>query len=476
MRTSFVPTRWVFSLLALTTLSGVTLRPAQAEPPVKHGVTTSTTSAPLDDHEKRIKELEETVRQLTRDQSQVQATLDTQKAAKPLAGWSDGFVLNSQDGRFKLKVGAYVQTDGRFFFDDEDNKAKSEFVVRRARLDLQGTVFRYFDFRLLPDFGGSSVQLYDAYLDLNYFSQAKLRVGKYKPPIGLERLQSATSLMFVERGLPTNLVPTRDIGLQLFGEFWDGALSYAGGVFNGAADLANSTGDVNDDKDFAGRVFAHPFKNTSLVFLRGLGLGIAGSYGRERGQTTNTDLPSYRTSGQQVFFNFKSASPADANNTAYAWGPHSRLAPQAYFYYGPFGSLFEYTSSNQEVSFKNNRQTFDNTAWQVALSYVVTGEPASYRGVSPVRPFDPSEGKWGAFEVAARGGQLHIDNAAFADGFADPAKSAGQASEWALGTNWYPNKSVKFVLNYANTYFNGGAKNGNRPTEKAILARIQLAF
>ena len=228
MRTSFVPTRWVFSLLALTTLSGVTLRPAQAEPPVKHGVTTSTTSAPLDDHEKRIKELEETVRQLTRDQSQVQATLDTQKAAKPLAGWSDGFVLNSQDGRFKLKVGAYVQTDGRFFFDDEDNKAKSEFVVRRARLDLQGTVFRYFDFRLLPDFGGSSVQLYDAYLDLNYFSQAKLRVGKYKPPIGLERLQSATSLMFVERGLPTNLVPTRDIGLQLFGEFWDGALSYAG--------------------------------------------------------------------------------------------------------------------------------------------------------------------------------------------------------------------------------------------------------
>ncbi len=481
-------------LFTLTTLAAIPPDPAQGQtqssPPKATGPRKPSANAASppgggvpgdspDDHEKRIRELEETVRQLTRDQSQVQATLDTQKSAKPIAGWADGFILNSPDGQFKLKIGAYAQTDGRFFVDDTANNSTGQFLIRRARLDLQGTVFRYFDFRLMPDFGGSSVQLYDAYVDLNYIPEAKLRVGKYKAPIGLERLQSATSLMFVERGLPTNLVPSRDIGAQVFGEFWNGALTYAGGIFNGAPDLANPTGDVNDDKDFAGRLFAQPFAPTSVVFLRGLGLGVAGSYGNEGGTKSNPDVASYKSTAQNTIFSYRSGSPASLTNTVVSSGSHSRFAPQAYYYYGPFGLLSEYTFSDEEVSLKGNQETVDATAWQVATSYVLTGEPASYRGVSPFRPFDPAAGKWGAFELAARGGQLQISNNAFlggADSYADPETSVRQASEWVLGLNWYLTKNIKFVLNYANTYFVGGAKGGDRPTEKAFLSRVQLAF
>ena len=52
--------------------------------------------------------------------------------------------------------------------------------------------------------------LYEAYMQLNYFSRANLRVGKFKPPVGLERLQSDDDTSFIERGLPTLLVPSRD--------------------------------------------------------------------------------------------------------------------------------------------------------------------------------------------------------------------------------------------------------------------------
>ena len=66
-----------------------------------------------------------------------------------------------------VKVAGYVQLDGRFYLADDAHAfaAADTFVVRRARVTAQGTVARYFDFCLMPDFAGSTLTLYDAYLD-----------------------------------------------------------------------------------------------------------------------------------------------------------------------------------------------------------------------------------------------------------------------------------------------------------------------
>ena len=42
--------------------------------------------------------------------------------------------------------------------------------------------------------------------------------GKFKAPIGLERLQSDPDLPFTERALTSNLSSTRDVGVQLWGD------------------------------------------------------------------------------------------------------------------------------------------------------------------------------------------------------------------------------------------------------------------
>jgi hypothetical protein len=58
----------------------------------------------------------------------------------------------------------------------------------------------------MPDLGGIAPTIFDAYWDGKFVPQFTVRAGKFKPPIGLERLQSATDIAFAERGLPTNLV------------------------------------------------------------------------------------------------------------------------------------------------------------------------------------------------------------------------------------------------------------------------------
>ena len=422
----------------------------------------------------QVEALDQKVRILERrwELDQEQAAAKAKEAPVVTAG-KEGFSLRAADNSFQLRIRGYTQADGRFFADDKERALTDTFLLRRVRPILEGTVGKYFDFRIMTDFGGGTATVQDAYLDIRPWSWGKLRVGKYKPPVGLERLQSGSELLFVERGLPTNLVPNRDVGAQIHGDLFDGAFTYAFGAFNGVVDGGSGDLDNNDSKEFAGRLFGFPFKATSIELLQGLGLGIAGTYGDQKGSTGSPFLPTMRTPGQQAFFSYRSDNTAAG--TTIANGIHSRVSPQGYYYYGPFGLLGEYVRSYQPVQRGSAAANLDNESWQVAVSYVLTGENASYRSVSPVKPFDLTKGTWGAFEVAARYGELNIDKDAFPI-FADPTRAARVAESWGLGLNWYLSRNVKFQLNYEQTDFTGGSTKGERPKERAILSRFQVAF
>ena len=334
-------------------------------------------------------------------------------------GQGQGLGDRQQQGRLQHQVGGWeirlrfrglVQTDGRFFLSDSAFPVTNNFFVRRARPILEVMVGKYLEFRLQPDFGQGTTVLFDAYSDVKVSPAFAVRVGKFKPPVDLERLQSASDIVFAERALATNLAPNRDIGLQLSGEISGGVLAWQAGVFNGVPDLGNGDGDVSDAKDFAGRVFIQPFKTGSLA---GLGVGIAGTTGLERGTTAAPALASYRTPGQQTWFRYTSSTTTPASNV-FADGRRSRLAPQAYFYTGPLGLHGEYIQSWQTVS----RATFatvklKHTAWQTTGSVFLTGEKNSWRSATPKKPFDPKAGTFGALELAARYSELAIDDATF---------------------------------------------------------------
>jgi phosphate-selective porin OprO/OprP len=417
---------------------------------------------------------------------------DEEEAAKasrtPIVGaGADGFFVRSPDQAFQLKLRAYAQADGRWLLDPQ-SEGDDTFLFRRVRLNFEGTLFEHIDFRIMPDFANSTLTLFDAYANLKYFPEAQLQVGKFKPPVGLERLQSATALMFVERAFPTLLVPSRDIGGMLWSELAEGLVTYQIGAFNGVRDGGTQDVDTDDGKDIAGRLFFHPFRTLENQWLDGFGIGVAGTAGRIDEQAPT----SFRTTAAATnFFAYRGASATFAAVTGD--GDRFRWTPQAYWYAGPIGFMAEFVSSEQEmrrdplpaVGGDSFREDLRHDAWQVALSYALTGENASYRGLIPAAPFAPSEGSWGAFEIAARYNEIDFDDDSFDGGaasFADPTTSATKAQGVTVGLNWYLNRWVKVMVNYDRTTFDGGAAGGtpgairDRDTEDSVFTRLQLNY
>ncbi|KXK27947.1 MAG: Phosphate-selective porin O and P [Candidatus Brocadia sinica] len=426
---------------------------------------------------------------------------ETAKKAPKFEAGSAGLRFSSADGAHVLNLRGSVQTDGKFFMDDKDTDKNPQagsnltdrFELKQARLRLEGTLFRYFDFKIMPDFGGNSgTRLYDAYIDTHYFSFASLNVGKQKPPIILERLQGDNDFTFLERAYPTYLGPNRDVGIVLHGEFarpgyktqytgshvnFKNLFSYQLGVFNGVGDngpLDQQT-DFDDNKEFNGRIWAHPFQYSGISLFDGLGIGVGSSWGQPHTRRL-TNLPS--PNGQNTIVDYSKLGSGVTSLTADG-GDHTRISPQAYWYYGPFGLLGEYVVSSQELLGKNaSGESFirqDNTAWQVQASYVVTGEDNTFQSVTPRKNFDPRNGGWGALQLSARWTELDIDDDTFV--FLNPDMSVNHASTWTVGANWFLNKATRLMANYEETYFDGGAANGDdRQTEKVFSTRLQLSF
>jgi phosphate-selective porin OprO/OprP len=371
----------------------------------------------------------------------------------------------------------------------------------------------------MTDFAGGNVTLFDGYLDARLDPAFKVRVGKFKSFVALERLQGASDIKFIERSYVSNtLLPNRDLGIVVHGDVLNNMLSYAFGLMNGVTDGGNiNTGpQFSGRKEFTGRLFATPFVNDDSV-LRGLGIGVAATYTDIKGErnlnftdttpadATRNGLPSYLTDGQNTFFRYAGATVAD--------GSRIRISPQVYYYIGPLGVMSEYARVIQDVSLStggspsgggagsntvitsNTAKTLHHQAWHVTLSYLLTGEDASFGAVRPRQNFEFGKGM-GAWELVGRYGEITLDEdtfknptgTAFTGAYANLSESAKRARSWAVGMNWYLNPNVRVSVNYSETRFDGGAAVGitpinavgtnvlDRPDERAFLTRLQVAF
>ena len=380
------------------------------------------------------------------------------------AGFQDGFFIQTTTGDYRLLFGFVAQEDGRFVVDDPQHAVTDTFTIRKIRPTWSGRIARYFDFKVMPDFGNGTAVVQDAYFDVRFSPKFRLRAGKDKTPIGLELLQGDAYLLFPERALASSLVPNRDVGVQVQGDIGGNYLFYAAGLFNGIPDGSSSTTEVdtNNGKDAAGRVVFTPWRTATAQQskLKRLGFAVGGSTGHQLGA-----LPSFKTSVQQTYFSY-SAATAD--------GTRRRISPSVFYYNKSYGGFAEYMRSSQWVAKGAVRRYITNSAWEVTGSVVVTGEAASDRGVRPKNTFDPAEGHWGALQLLARYTQLTIDPQAFQAGFAAAAASR-EARSFTAAANWYPNPYIKFYATYERTTFDRGAPGARHP-ENAVLFRSQLGF
>jgi phosphate-selective porin OprO/OprP len=383
----------------------------------------------------------------------------------PVSFRHDGLWFSTQDGSTHLQVHGYLQADDRMFSSTTHAEELDTFLFRRIRPLFEGTLFNAVDFRFMPDFGQYNPQIQEAYLELKTLPFAKLRVGKFKEPIGLEVLRQDRDLTFAERSLASDLVPLRYIGAQLSGSLLKNSISYQGGYFDGSSDGSNGIfTQWAHGNEGAGRLFLQPFAATGVNALHQFGFGVAGSAGSQHGS-----IPGLKTMAQTTFFKYSSTAVAD--------GQHNRVSPQAYYYVGPLGLMGEYVLSSQDVLNKGVVGTMRNQAWHAEASVMLTGEKNTYGTIRVRNSFEPNRGfrHLGGVELAARVSQLAIDGDAFS-GFAKSTTAAQQAKEVGLGVNWILNQYVKLMTDYEHTGFR--MANGATPLhdENVLMTRIQLAF
>ncbi len=489
---------------------------------------------------KLVEELDQKIRILERKGEVAEEAAIAEKQKNPpvkVKASNSGFSFESADGKNIIKLRGLLQADYRSYQEgandvrnrsnqragtldtDGFHDATDTWLLRRARPTIEGTLFGQYDFRFTPEFAGGSASAVDAYIDARFLPEFKVRAGKFKTFAGLERLQSGSDIKFLERSYVTNaILPNRDLGVAVHGDLFSNRLNYAVGLMNGVTDGGNtSTGtEFNEDKEYTGRLFATPFSN-DITPLTGLGFGFAATFQDASGERnlnftdtsaadgTRNGLPSYLTPGQQTFFRYNSAAVAD--------GERLRISPQAYYYYGPLGIIGEYAQVDQDVSLttggsasgggagtntvvtSGTKKKLTHDAWQIAATWLLTGEDVSFKGVKPKRDFNFGGG-WGAWELAGRYSEINLDDDTFKDptgtvftgAYADLSNSASAAHTWTAGLNWYLNPNVKVAFNYEHTSFDGGAGDGilpidaagttvrDRDDERAFLTRFQIGF
>ena len=360
---------------------------------------------------------------------------------------------------------------------------------------MSGQLFKWIGFKIEGDFSSQqnpSFALTDGYVDLNFLPEIGLRGGQFKVPFSLEELTSDLFIDTIERSMVNELAPSRDMGVMLQGQLFDRVLGYSVGLFNGSG---INTQDNNDEKDVAVRVTLAPFRNTDNYFLKGLQIGVDGTFGDQDIRTSARGRTTARTTNRFQFF-----APQPTNGTRYRWG--AELA----WLVGPASLKFEYDKQvDQRKRLGPGGIDLDDvtaTGWYVTATFLLTGENSVLGGpVIPKRPFSPLAGQLGpgAWELVARYQELKFksdDPVDFFDGNINNGITGGRrtaengAEAVTVGVNWYLNSRVRAMLNWTQYWYDnelgtpsscrqgtcGAANLQNGHTSWEVLTRLQLWF
>ncbi len=156
-------------------------------------------------------------------------------------------------GHGKIKISAYTQQQ---YYRETGINEESDFISKRARFILKGTLNQYTKLKIQTEFAGSP-KLLDATLIIAPNQNWSLTADQFKPPFGADFLKSSSALPFVNRFMANKLGTNRDIGAMItFQKSLNPSmkLKLLSGFFNGAG---INQGDINNDKNLVGRAELH---------------------------------------------------------------------------------------------------------------------------------------------------------------------------------------------------------------------------
>jgi phosphate-selective porin OprO/OprP len=417
--------------------------------------------------EERIAALEAKIAALTDELADLKA--DTRKADqeinKKLAATATLAnarpTITSADGSQKFAVRGIVQFDAASYDRRNTVPGATDFNsgtnFRRARLGVEGTFARDWNYALTTDFGGSGsegVQLNAAYVEYAGLKPAdgvavRLRIGAWATPTGLEDATSNTEGLFLERAAVAEMVRNLAGGdaRSGVGAFANGERWYASAVFTGA--LVGNTGEFDEQTGYLTRIaFAPVYGKDYALHLGGniqgiLNVADTGAGAAKVTQVRLRERPELRVDGTRL---------VDTNNLN-ASGVTAYGAELGAYYKNLQVSAEAFRIDVDRIGLAN--PSFDG--WYVQGAWTLTGErhvwssaSGGFRGIKPAKNFSPADGAWGAWEIAARYSVLDLDDHAGVAGAGTPLGGVrgGDQTIATVGLNWYPNPVYRFQAQY----------------------------
>jgi phosphate-selective porin OprO/OprP len=422
--------------------------------------------------------------------------------------------LATADGRFTANIKAILMFDGGKYFQKDNlpaavtNRDLNEgFNFRRARIGLDGKLFRDFDYSFIYEFGGSGQEdpgrLYEAAITYTYLKPFRFKVGAFEPNIGLAAAVSTSQMPIMERPAPAEVARNvaagdsrvafqmqandaigSDAGLAFR---WMVSTAYTANVIATGSSAASATPQPFDEQNaWIGRATLAPYDGPNWQAHLGVNYQYvihpndAGAATTPRYASQLRDRPELRLDGTRLV----DTGAIDSRHTTV-------FGLEGSFQTGPFvieSEWFRY-KIDRRITTAVVPPDPHFTGWYVQGSWVLTGEQRVYNPIEARwdapklnYSFNPEAGTWGAFELAARYSDLDLNYREGALGTTPAAAvgavRGGEQKIYTVGLNWYLNPSMRVMLDYQHVDIDRLGATGLQTGQEynAVAARGQVNF
>jgi phosphate-selective porin OprO/OprP len=387
--------------------------------------------------------------------------------------------VTAADGKSSFAVRAIAQADGALYGEDpegplatdyrrgsvgatanRENNAARDFsdglIFRRARLSVEGTFSRDFNYRLMLDMGGSGTEgptkINDAWIAYTGLAPFTFQLGAFAPPSNMDDGTTPEDLPFLERSSAADISRSMagadgrmGLGVKAGGKRWMSAFSLTSRtvtdaeVFDGQfAAVARAGGLVATSDNYN----VHVGASGTYVFSPP---DLGSSASPPRHAIRFRDRPEVRVDSVRLI-DTGAIDAAHVSSLGLEFGANWKN-----FYLQ--GEHFWFDIERRDSSTLPDP---DFTGYYVQGSWVLTGESRRYNPVTgsfqnprAKSAFVRGEG-FGAWELAARYSRMNLN---FQEGLAGTAASTdsvrgGDQNVLTFGVNWFMNPNVKLMLDY----------------------------
>ena len=412
-------------------------------------------------------------------------------APKVVQSGSNKFSIESADGQYSAALTGRIHADvGDYAGYDPKSKATSPqnlnsgFNLRRARIGVTGKAAGDFTYGFIYDAGGSTdatpTGIQTAQVGYTGLKNMIFEIGYSDTFFTLDEATSSNDTLFLERAAPANVATNINAGdfRSNVGARWFNDRLWVGGYFLGPANLqAHNQGEsIGAFQRIAYQVLSDP----EYTLHVGGAVDEIIKAPANGGSAPSTSLIVDPSGSGKVLTvtnpNVASVSLSDR--------PELRIDTTALLSTGQLGTLGHPVSggyiANVELAgnygplfwqgeymhYNIERDGLDAAEFDGGYgeaSYTLTGEAhkynkatGAYNGIVPAHAFDPSQGYWGAWEVAGRVSFIDLTsnlNKNLALSSQPNAVNGGMQTVYTAGLNWYPNSYMRFMLNYVHADF-----------------------